>query len=249
VKLSTIEELPGGNDPIDIAAYIKDVGPVTEVTLKKGVDAKKERRVITLYDNSNTLVEMTLWGEICNNQDLQSDTLVLIKAARVSVFNNTKSLSSSFTTKIIARQDLIPDVPEINQLREWKNSEFDDTALNSKVREQGTGGKKYSPFTIEEINKLTENKTIDAAFFDLYAYVSHIKTESPNLYYAACPTEKCKRKVVDNDGIFNCNHCVRNFNDPIYRYTLNIKLSDHTGSIWVSAFDAVAQSIIGNNFI
>jgi len=98
---------------------------------------------------------------------------------------------------------MIPDVPEINQLKEWKNSEFDDSALNSKVSERGSGGKKFDSFTIEEISKLTDlstGKTIDTAFFDLYAYVSHIKTESPNLYYAACPTQTCKRKVIENDG-------------------------------------------------
>ena len=95
---------------------------------------------------------------------------------------------------------MIPDVPEISQLKEWRNSDFDDSALNSKVVER-SGGKKFDSFTIEEINKLSEKVMGDtAAFFDTYAYVSHIKTESPNLYYPACPTEKCKRKVTDNDG-------------------------------------------------
>jgi len=58
VKLSTIEELPVDNTPIDVAAYIRNAGETTEVTLKTGNQPKKARRVITLYDNSNTLVEM-----------------------------------------------------------------------------------------------------------------------------------------------------------------------------------------------
>ena len=58
VKLSTIEGLEPDNTPIDVAAYIKDAGETTEVTLKSGNNPKKARRVITLYDNSNTLLEM-----------------------------------------------------------------------------------------------------------------------------------------------------------------------------------------------
>jgi replication factor A1 len=239
-KLNTIEQL-AANETIDIAAYIKEARQVTEVTLKKAGE-QKQRRVITLFDNSNTLVEMTLWGDIAA-QDLQPDTLVLIKNARVSEFNGLKGLSSSFTTKIIDRQDLIPDEPEIRQLREWKQNEFSDDKLDSKVS-QGGGGRKYAPFTIEEINNLSD-KVGEAAFFDLTAYVGHIKTETPNLYYAACP--QCNRKIDDDGGIAKCNTCNKNFPAPAYRYTLSIKLSDHTGSLWISAFDQVAQVIVGEN--
>jgi len=169
--------------------------------------------------------------------------LVLIKNARVSEFNNLKGLSSSFSTKIIDRQDLIPDVPEIRQLIEWKQNEFSDDKLDSKVS-QATGGKRYLPFTIEEINTLVD-KVGEAAFFDVTAYVGHIKTETPNLFYAACP--KCNRKIADDGGIVKCDNCIQNFAQPLYRYTLSIKLSDHTGSLWVSAFDQVATVIVGQD--
>ena len=45
--------------------------------------------------------------------------------------------------------------------------------------------------------------------------------------------------------MFRCEACNKSFQQPVYRYTLSIKLSDHTGSLWISAFDRCAQTIVG----
>jgi len=45
------------NSVIDIAAFVKEVGESVEITLKKNNELK-QRRLIILYDDSNTLIEM-----------------------------------------------------------------------------------------------------------------------------------------------------------------------------------------------
>lgn len=74
-KLSSIDGLEN-NSTIDLAAYIKEVRQPTEVTLKKSSE-QKQRRVITLYDNSNTLVEMVM-NQFCfdiHHSRLSGETL------------------------------------------------------------------------------------------------------------------------------------------------------------------------------
>ena len=53
---------------------------------------------------------------------------------------------------------------------------------------------------------------------------------------------------LDQSDQWKCDHCNLTFSQPEYRYTLSIKLTDHTGSLWINAYDNVAKLIIGMIF-
>lgn len=55
-------------------------------------------RSITIADDSDTSVEMTLWGEMAEQEFLFRGNIVAIKSVRLSDFSN-RSLNASMTTQ------------------------------------------------------------------------------------------------------------------------------------------------------
>jgi replication factor A1 len=59
-------------------------------------------------------------------------------------------------------------------------------------------------------------------------------------FYEACNNPKCKKSAEAGTNCLNCNH----YNDSTNRrFILPIEISDFTGSLWVTAFDELAQDI------
>lgn len=52
-------------------------------------------------------------------------------------------------------------------------------------------------------------------FFSARATITFIKSE--NLWYPACPTEKCNKKVSQDGDEWRCEKCNQTFNQPDYR--------------------------------
>jgi len=72
------------------------------------------------------------------------------------------------------------------------------------------------------------------------AWLTHIKTET--IAYPACTLQyngkQCNKKVQESgqgDGQWYCERCAGNCQAE-WRYMLNLKLEDHTGMAWVTAF-------------
>ena len=85
------------------------------------------RKELTLYDNSWTSVEMTLWGESASV--LYTDgAVLLISGVRVSDFK-TISLSANMRTDII--EDAV-HIPEVGNLKSWgRQAKIEESNLAS----------------------------------------------------------------------------------------------------------------------
>jgi len=240
-KISKISELDV-NSVVDIATFVKEIGDCIEIPLKKNNELK-ERRSLILYDDSKVMIEMTLWGESAKNIDFNKEDLIIIKSAKVNNFGGTKNLTSSFGTRIFSKLEQLSEDPFLNQLKEWKEKEYCDEELQPFSIE--TTSRKSTLYTIEEINN-TLPIIREKANFDLIASISHIKSEGNNLYYPACKNkDKCARKATFiGEDMFECPYCKESFRNPIYRYSLQVKISDHTGSLWIHAFDRAGATIM-----
>lgn len=53
-------------------------------------------------------------------------------------------------------------------------------------------------------------------FFSTKATINFVKHE--NFAYAACPTEKCNKKVVQDGEGYRCEKCDKLWEQPSYRY-------------------------------
>jgi replication factor A1 len=89
VKLSELEEKQP-NDLVDICGIASDIGMVTDVVARKDSRTLKKRN-ITIVDDSNTSVELTLWGKTAEEFEPeapgQAKHVVVIRKAKVSDWN------------------------------------------------------------------------------------------------------------------------------------------------------------------
>ena len=79
------------------------------------------------------------------------------------------------------------------------------------------------------------------------ATIKFIKNDS--FFYLACPLQvdgkECKKKCVENqDKTWFCSKCSTHFPECNYKYILQVKLQDHTSSIWTVAFDEVSTHLL-----
>jgi replication factor A1 len=94
-------------------------------------------------------------------------------------------------------------------------------------------------------------------YFTTQGTIAFIKQESFD--YPACANpEGCNKKVQDNGDGWQCEKCDRKWEKPIYRYVclvsdsclrtrfiLQINLMDHAGQMWITAFNEVAEQMMG----
>ena len=68
-----------------------------------------------------------------------------------------------------------------------------------------------------------------------------------NLYYNACPGEKCAKKLVEgDDGRWSCEKCGGTFNQPKAKFIANVKITDHTTSVYATVnSDKVGEKVYG----
>lgn len=82
----------------------------------------------------------------------------------------------------------------------------------------------------------------DKIYSDLIVTVLNI---SPNglIYYLAC--HDCKKKVIEYDNSYRCENCNIEVKDPNARYIYNMKVVDHSGELYLGAFNDNGVMVLG----
>lgn len=224
-----------------------------------------KKRDITLVDNSNAAVSLTLWGQEADDFSHYDNPVLLVHAGRVNEFNGGKSIS--------IRNDSVlkvnPDCVDGHRLRGW----FDNggaESIEGNVSARTGGGDfntEWSTFHEAKAKNLGNGDKPD--YFQLKGIVHIIKPT--NAVYKACPQADCNKKVVDmENGQYRCEKCNAEFPNFKYRLMLNVKfsfefrfpsfffndatfrfsqmsLADWTSNRWVTAFADAAEKILGKS--
>jgi len=187
-----------------------------------------------------------LWGEVAQNWSTKAVKVVAIKNIRVTNYNG-KSLGVTDSTAWIVS----PDIQQTQALTSWYNDltpeQFSQITSITKQFSPGGGGT-YVEKSLAEGREL--GKESEKGFnFQMQGIITTIKHDDASpLYYTACPSDgPCKRKVTFNEEhkLWHCPACDKHFTTMIPRYVLFLKVSDHSGSHWMSAFDDVGKMLLG----
>ena len=106
---------------IDVVGIVLEDSQPAQVKLKNGQTTSQKK--IHLYDDTLMKVEVTLWGEMADNL-LPKGSILVIKGAKVSEFQEVKNLAISFSGKIFINDK---SIKEVNDLLNWKNNPENDT--------------------------------------------------------------------------------------------------------------------------
>uniref|UniRef100_A0A8C3JMB7 Replication protein A subunit n=1 Tax=Calidris pygmaea TaxID=425635 RepID=A0A8C3JMB7_9CHAR len=241
VSISDLENTPK-DSIVDVIGICKSYEEVTKIVVKAN-NREVSKRNVHLMDTSGKLVTATLWGHEAEQFDGSRQPVVAIKGARVSDFGG-RSLSVLSSSTLVIN----PDSPEAFKLRGWFDSEGQllECASISDVRGGPASGMNTNWKTLFEAKFENLGQGDKADYFSCVATVVHLRKE--NCMYQACPSQDCNKKVIDQqNGLYRCEKCDREFPNFKYRMMLLVTIADSLEYQWLTCFQETAELILGQN--
>jgi replication factor A1 len=233
------------NSTVDVIGIVKDFQECSSIMTKANRETQK--RNLTLVDSSGVQVAVTLWGNHASRPDheFEGNPVVAIKSARVSDYNGrTLSTLNSSSVHFNLQE------PEIVQLKQWWESVGQANAgFKSITSSGGAGGRTdlndvAARTEMENLSGLGRGEKPDYVNVKgRVAFIKHDQEQGP--WYTACPTEGCNKKVVEDGGGWHCEKCNRTHPNCVRRYILNLSVADPTGRHYFTAFNDIAQPLLG----
>ncbi|XP_070839802.1 replication protein A 70 kDa DNA-binding subunit-like isoform X2 [Chaetodon trifascialis] len=225
---------------IDVIGVCKSAEDVSRITTKTSREVSK--RALNLIDTTGKVVTVTLWGEEAEKFDGCGQPVVAIKGARLSDFGG-RSLSALFSSTVMVN----PDIPEAFRLRAWydrEGYELDSQSL-TETRSVGSGAK-MNWKALSDVKSEQMGQREKADYFSCVATVLYTRKE--NCLYQACPSADCNKKVIDQqNGLYRCEKCNREFPNFKYRLLLSANLADFGDNQWVTCFQETAEVLLGHS--
>lgn len=225
---------------VDVIGVCKSVDDITRLTTKSNREVSK--RTLSLMDMSGKVVTVTLWGEEAEKFDGSSQPVIAIKGAKLSDFGG-RSLSASFSSTLMIN----PDIPEAYKLRGWYDKEghaMDGQSLTEVKGGSGGGNTNWKSLADVKTEHLGHGDKAD--YYTCVATIVFLRKE--NCLYQACPSQDCNKKVVDQqNGMFRCEKCDKEFPNFKYRLILSANIADYGDNQWVTCFQESAEAILGQN--
>ncbi|XP_052472753.1 replication protein A 70 kDa DNA-binding subunit [Carassius gibelio] len=226
---------------VDVIAVCKNTEDVTRITTKNSREVSK--RNIQLMDMSGKVIQLTMWGNDAETFDGSGQPILAIKGARLSDFGG-RSLSTLYSSTVMIN----PDIPEAYKLQGWYDKEGHaiDGQSMTELRGPGGGGGNTNWKTLAEVKNEHLGHGDKADYFSCIATIVYIRKE--NCLYQACSSKDCNKKVVDQqNGMYRCEKCDKEFPDFKYRLMLSANIADFGDNQWVTCFQDSAETLLGQN--
>lgn len=215
---------------------------------------------------------MTLWGAHASSFPGQQNQIVAFKGMQISDWNG-RTLGSN-SSSIFMSEEQLASHPRVQQLQAWRNATggaagMDAQNLSSKGGPGGGGdGGMSGPLsdvtqrtTAGEVRAMDPRASAEGGFNEynsmppdenkvhiVKATLIHLRQGADKgPWYAACQSDrggrKCQKKAeLEQDGVYRCRECgpttISN------RWIISGQFADHTGAVWFTAYDEVAESLL-----
>lgn len=250
ISLSEIEKKdPKNSPPCDAAGVIVEIDGTTTINTKTGNNMAKRR--ISIADDSNVKIDVTLWGETAEKFDESNlNRIISIKDARLSDFRGVQlSLTQSSVYKINY------DDTYVTRIRQWWDANQGNLSSIKNLSVGDGGGTSVANHAmLVDINEKygsrqfnNEKNMYPSDYITVYASFVDVGTNK-KLYYLACPNPECKGKGLtsEDNNTHYCSRCHKNTDKPMPRFAFSSKIADFTGSCYMNVIgdDSIAQKLI-----
>ncbi|XP_071789766.1 replication protein A 70 kDa DNA-binding subunit-like [Asterias amurensis] len=225
---------------LDIIGVVKSTGDVSTITTKT-TNRELTKRELQIIDDSEKIVNLTLWGNDAEKFDGSSNPVIAVKGARLSDFGG-RSLSVLMSSTV----QINPDIPRAHQLKGWfdKVGRTQDVQSISGQRMGGGGGANAKWLTLEEVVSQNLGQGEKPDYFTTKGTIIFMKKD--NSMYTACSSSECNKKVTDNgDGTYHCEKCAKDYPGFQYRLLLSANIADATNTQWTTMFQDTAEQVLG----
>uniref|UniRef100_A0A671MKK6 Replication protein A subunit n=1 Tax=Sinocyclocheilus anshuiensis TaxID=1608454 RepID=A0A671MKK6_9TELE len=176
------------------------------------------KRNIQLMDMSGRVIQLTMWGNDVRNG---SDQPPALKGNKMKAVHNRATEYD-------------------------KEGHAIDGQSMTELRGPGGGGGNTNWKTLVEVKNEHLGHGDKADYFSCIATIVYIRKE--NCLYQACPSKDCNKKVVDQqNGMYRCEKCDKEFPDFKYRLMLSANIADFGDNQWVTCFQDSAETLLGQN--
>ncbi|KAK4876505.1 hypothetical protein RN001_009011 [Aquatica leii] len=224
---------------IDVIGICKTTSDV-QTFQARSTGRELKKREVTVIDQSNCGVALTLWGNDAENFDGSLQPVIVIKGAKVGEFGGGKNIST-VTLSIIK---INPDILEAHSLKQWFVNEGMRNNITNISATSGAGGFRTPWINIKDVEEQGMGQGERGDYFQFKGTVLLYRSEKG--FYKACPTAECKKKVTDlQNGMYRCEKCNMEFTNFKYLLLGSINVADWSGNIWLSLFASEAEKILG----
>eukprot|EP00347_Sterkiella_histriomuscorum_P019324 403342085 len=252
--ISKCEDLTVGAS-IDLIGVVLDITSCDTIKLKN--NRQKQRRYITIIDESFCSISLTIWGEgFCQrmNEVGQGDILAM-KGGRLSEFggktiNVADDHASIMVNPSNPRGKKVYDwyiqqvqggeesMKQIKHLSNLQSSRSDKAELNVVDQSNDKQRRNQLNFICEITSMLQDENDVDQQhFFFLNGYISLIKNDD-KIFYIACPNDNCRRKVTEEHQqqgqAYRCEACNKVYRTCQPTYMIQAKITDFTDTIYIN---------------
>ena len=249
------------NSNADLLVVVKSIGPVGTV-ISKRTQQELFKCDLTLVDQSNTSVNLTVWGEEAKTAANKYDgcPIAAIKKVRVSDYGG-RSLGTSSGTNIM----LDPSAEDVGAQRfealtSWWRSQGSNASVNIKSI-SSTGGGMGRVVSFEDRKSICaikdenlggsasqDNKPDWLTVKGCFTFLKKDKEGGP--WYTACGNadEPCKNRpkaTMTTEGTWHCDKCNRTLPNCVRRFIFSACITDDTSTTWVSLFNEQAEMLLG----
>uniref|UniRef100_A0A7S2P0X2 Replication protein A subunit n=1 Tax=Leptocylindrus danicus TaxID=163516 RepID=A0A7S2P0X2_9STRA len=250
------------NGNADLLAVVKSVGPVGTVTSKR-TQQELFKCDLTLVDQSNTSVNLTVWGEEAKTAASKYDRtpIVAVKKVRVSDYGGRSLGTSSGTNIVLDPRGEDVGVQRLETLKSWWRNQGSNVShsVKSISGSAGGGGRMVSFEDRKPIRAIKdENMGGNSASMDnkpdwltvkaCFTFLKKDKEGGP--WYTACGNadEPCKNRpkaTMTTEGTWHCDKCNRAMPNCVRRFIFSACITDDTSTSWVSIFNEQAEMLLG----
>ena len=89
-----------------------------------------------------------------------------------------------------------------------------------------------------------ENDFDNRHIFTINGYVARIKNQD-RVFYPACPNDECRKKVIEENGVYRCENCGKTYETCKPTYMISAKISDFTDSLYINFTREHGEALIG----
>jgi replication factor A1 len=216
---------------------VKNPGELKEIPLKIG--GTKSYRAITLTDSSDKDIDIRLWEEATVRTNLEKYEIYFFKRMKVRVYKNEKHLSLDENSKIC--HDKI-DNAEYKKMTEWKIQQMKTLNCRQATNSIGCFSEneiKMEFATIREMSQRSReffshfHNDKKRLWFEFTGFVDHI---SHNVWYEACTSIGCNKKVVNENSLYYCPKCKNSSDKSVPRFMTGIRIADGTDFLTARLF-------------
>lgn len=224
---------------IDVLAVIDKVDDIATVNSSK-TGATLFRRNVSLVDDSNAIVQLTLWGDDAKDFNYNPGEVIGLKAASVREFNGGFSLGVQKASNQIFINPGGPDACE--PLQKWYIQERPNAEIQSMSAGE-SGGSLERDFRLIGVvtgSGMAHQADDKGMYINVKGLINAVRPE--NAFYQSC--KSCRKKVTVIDNQINCDRCGVQ-DEAKFVYMLSIEIADFSGVVWGNMFDEAAKQLLG----